>query len=138
MRLTALPSTTAPVVVYLGVMEDKKTAAFLISSDAAATGEGKCVPDEKTCTIVHLKAGETEFLDVSGGTAGLVQYELRLVKINRTTTHDKQAAVDSYARESKAGRRILSEISSPARALRALRLSPRSGTLFYAAAPRSR
>jgi len=47
-RLSALPSADKPIVIFLGVKNDKKTATFLISSDATATGDGTCKPSRRS------------------------------------------------------------------------------------------
>lgn len=110
-RLEALPSAEEPVLVYLGVLSDKKTAVFLVDAGVVAQGDGKCMPSRTSCETIHLKAGETEFFDVvpdddtDGATAA--QFQLDLVKIRRTTTTSAKAAKRSYARVSKAGQKIV-------------------------------
>ena len=64
-RLTPLPSASSPFFVFLGVKEDGKTLVFLVSSDAKATGDGKCKPSTNDCETIELKAGDTEFFDLT-------------------------------------------------------------------------
>jgi hypothetical protein len=108
-RLEALPSAEEPVLVYLGVLGDKKTAVFLVDAGVVAQGDGKCMPSRTSCETIHLKAGETEFIDVAGedGESTAAQFQLDLVKIRRTTTTSAKAAKRSYARVSKAGQKIV-------------------------------
>jgi hypothetical protein len=71
--LTAMPSTTNPLLVYLGRVGSH--AVFLVSSDASPTGEGTCVPSRSVCSEVRLRLGQTEYFDVSTS-RGEVQYQL--------------------------------------------------------------
>jgi hypothetical protein len=106
-RLTPLPSSTDPFFVFLGVLADGKTAVFLGSSDATATGDGKCRPSASNCQTIEMKAGDSEYFDLPTGTAGVVQYKLDLVKIVKRTAHSTAVAASKRARESKAGREAL-------------------------------
>jgi hypothetical protein len=47
-RLSPLPTAENPFFVYTGVLKDGKTAVFLLSSDAVASGDGKCQPSAAT------------------------------------------------------------------------------------------
>lgn len=106
-RLTPLPSSSDPFFVFLGVLKDGKTAVFLVSSDATATGDGACKPRASNCQTIQLKAGDTEFFDLSTGTAGVIQYQLDLLSVSRRTATSSAVASKRRARESKAGRAIL-------------------------------
>ena len=64
-RLQALPSSDEPVLIYLGVLKDHKTAVFMVDSGVVAQGDGTCQPSRTTCETIQLKEGETEFLDVA-------------------------------------------------------------------------
>ena len=105
-RLEALPSTEAPVLAYLGVLDDRKTAVFLIDTGVIAQGDGECKPSRASCETVHLKEGETEFFDVLGedGVTIEAQFQLDVVKIRRKATSSARVAKASV---SKAGRRIV-------------------------------
>ncbi|MEA2124573.1 MAG: hypothetical protein QOI80_1355 [Solirubrobacteraceae bacterium] len=112
-RLQALPSNDLPVLIYLGVLPDKKTAVFLVDSGIVAQGDGTCRPSRTTCETIHMKAGETEFLDVPGDDSGdataapAAQYQLDVLKIRKTTTTSAKKARKSLARVSKSGRKIV-------------------------------
>jgi hypothetical protein len=126
-RLTPLPSSSDPVIIFVGMDKDGKTAIFLVTSDASPQGDGTCEPSKTTCTYVHMTAGQEEFLDVSSGTAGLRQYVLKLLKVNKTTTTSAAAAAAAFNRESSAGRDILrSEVGSLGR----VRYNAVTGTLY--------
>jgi hypothetical protein len=114
-RLGALPSVDEPVLIYLGVLKDNKTAVFMVDSGVVAQGDGDCKPSRNTCETIHLKEGETEFFDVAPETepadgveaTSAAQYQLDVVKIRKTVTTSAKKANRSLARVSKAGRRIV-------------------------------
>jgi hypothetical protein len=78
--LTPLSSASDPVLVFLGVQKDGKTAAFLVSSDAAPQGDGNCSPSRSVCATLTVRAGDTVFIDVAAS-AGNVQYELDVKRV---------------------------------------------------------
>jgi hypothetical protein len=106
-RLTPLPNAANPVVIFLGMRKDHQTAVFLISSDVRVQGDGKCVPSKDDCEAIELKQDQVAFLDVKRANGVVDQYELDLVKVTITQTTSKAAAQASYARASRAGRRLL-------------------------------
>ncbi len=92
------------MLIYLGVLRDGKTAVFLVDHGVSAVGDGDCRPSPDECETLRLKAGETEFLDVTDATgASTGQYQLDLVKIHKSSTASASRAQAS----SKAGRRLL-------------------------------
>jgi hypothetical protein len=106
-RLEPLPSAEAPVLIYLGVMRDGKTAVFLVDHGIAALGDGDCSPTPETCEAIRLREGDTEFLDVKDEAGNVTaQYQLDLIKIHRSKTASASRAKASRA-GSKAGRRLL-------------------------------
>jgi hypothetical protein len=112
-RLQALPSNDDPVLIYLGVLDDKKTAVFLLDSGVVAQGDGTCRPSRTTCETIHIREGETEFFDVPGED-GVVsedgsgqQYELDVLKIRKTSTTDAKKAQKARTSVSPKGRMIL-------------------------------
>jgi hypothetical protein len=106
-RLSPLPSSADPFFVFLGVLADGETALFLVSSDAEATGDGKCLPSLANCERVEMQAGQTEFFDVTTPEGETVQYQLDLVKVARERNATASAAAAARTRESAEGREIL-------------------------------
>jgi hypothetical protein len=111
-RLTPLPSATNPFFIFLGVMNDHKTAVFLISSDATATGDGKCTPNATQCDTIEMRAGDTEFFDVAQGNAGVVQYELDLLKVSHGKVRSKAATASAARKVSKGGKLVVQELKA--------------------------
>ena len=105
-RLSPLPTTDNPFFVYTGVLKDGKTAVFLLSSDATATGDGHCRPSSKSCQTIEVKEGDTEFFDLTvDGEA--VQYQLDVVKVFKKGASSAVAAAAAHERHSNAGANML-------------------------------
>ncbi|MDX6658081.1 MAG: hypothetical protein QOH62_2874 [Solirubrobacteraceae bacterium] len=111
LRLTPLPSATDPFFVFMGVLADGKTAVFLVSSDATATGDGKCKPSKTQCDTVEMRVGDTEFFDVAQGNAGVVQYELDLLKVAHSKA-SATAAAKAARQVSSDGQAVVSELKA--------------------------
>jgi hypothetical protein len=105
-RLSPLPSADNPFFVYTGVLKDGKTAVFLLSSDATATGDGHCKPSSKSCQTIEVKQGDTEFFDrtVDGQD---IQYQLDIVRVFKKGEASAVAAAAANERHSKAGADLL-------------------------------
>jgi hypothetical protein len=105
-RLSPLPTADNPFFVYTGVLNDGKTAVFLLSSDATATGDGHCKPSAKSCETIEVKQGDTEFFDMTLG-GQPIQYQLDVVRIFRKGTSSTTAAAAANERHSNAGAAML-------------------------------
>jgi hypothetical protein len=126
-RLTALPKMDDPVLVYLGLKKDLKTAVFLVDANTLVVGDGRCVPEPTNCQNLELKKGETAFVDVlneEGQTSA--QYELDLVSIVKKKTTDAKAAKASRKATARGGRDALRANVSR---VRGLMYDPKTGTL---------
>jgi hypothetical protein len=78
-QLKMLPSSTTPVVIFLGTSESGGRAFFLVSSDVTAvSGEGACLATTPTCQFLTLKEGETASFDYAPDS---LTYKLRLLAI---------------------------------------------------------
>ncbi len=103
-RLKALPSNEEPAIIYLGVLEDRKTAVFMVDALVEPVGDGTCKPSPQDCQTLHLRVGETQYFDVLDEDGEVkAQYQLDLVKIHKRATTSKLARVA----EAKGGRRLL-------------------------------
>jgi hypothetical protein len=107
-RLTALPRMADPVLVYMGLKQDKRTAVFLVDANTLVVGDGKCVPAPTNCQNLELKKGQTAFVDVLDATGKSVdQYQLDYVKVLRRTVTDAKAAKVARRAVAKGGRDAL-------------------------------
>ena len=107
-RLTALPAMANPVLVYLGLKNDQKTAVFLVDASTLVVGDGKCVPSPTNCQNLELKKGQTAFvdtLDAEGNSTA--QYQLDYVKVLKKTTTDAKAAKAARRAVARGGRDAL-------------------------------
>jgi hypothetical protein len=121
-RLQPLPSAEEPVLIYMGVLKDGKTAVFMVDHGVEPVGDGECRPTPEQCETIRLKEGETEFLDVKDETGNIVnQYQLDLIKIHKGST----ASAAKASASSKAGARLIK--SRPAAA--AYKWNAETGTL---------
>jgi hypothetical protein len=99
-RLEALPLGEEPLVVYLGVADNGRSAEFMVDSTVSAEGDGRCEPDPNTCETIRLREGETEFFDVldeNGESIG--KYQLDLIEIHggRGSSSGRTAAARAAA-----------------------------------------
>jgi hypothetical protein len=101
-RLQALPSEQEPLLIYMGVLKDGKTAVFLVDQGVAPVGDGDCKPSPDDCQEIRLREGETEFLDVKDDAGAVVgQYQLDLIKIHKGSSASASAAKTSSHRTAK-------------------------------------
>jgi hypothetical protein len=91
-----LPDGNAPVLAYMGLADDARTAVFFIIDPAyTAQGEGKCRPKGEDCRFVYLgvnEDGDEESIFTADGDS---EYTLKLLKINREGISPTQAKGDS-------------------------------------------
>lgn len=125
-RMKALPSSEQPLLIYLGLLADHKTAVFLLDASATAQGDGECHPTPESCETIRLRAGETEFIDVvdeSGNSSA--QFQLDLLKIHKSQTSDaaKAAKAAKLAKVASLG----GDVSAGGEALRRLGVVGRTG-----------
>lgn len=123
-RLTLLPTPRRPAVLYLGLLADRRTAAFAVRAGARVTG-GRCRPSRTTCTHVHVRAGRRARLVLPDG-----DVLVRVVRVRSARVRSATTARRHRARESSAGRCLLTSLG-----MLDGRYSVRRGTLGRLAAP---
>ena len=83
-RLGLVPNRQLPLLMYLGVSTDHRTAVFMVDSRLSQGGEGKCVPNDTQCTFLEMAPSadrdEHHFRDPDGN-----EYLLRLRRIVRSS-----------------------------------------------------
>lgn len=76
---TPLPGEKAPVVTYLGVGAEAKTALLMVSKEVTATfGDGKCVSGTTSCELLEVEPGIPQTFEY--GPNG-VRYKINVLKI---------------------------------------------------------
>jgi hypothetical protein len=134
-RLSALPSAQNPLLVFLGVKNDKKTALFLVSSQANPAGQGKCSPKPSHCELLALKLGQRESLLVVDANGSPAIYNLQVSAIRLTPTSSEDAARKANDRISAAGRKILRRASRESIELHSVSYSSSTGTVSEHSVP---
>jgi hypothetical protein len=133
-RLSPLPSVEDPFVVFLGVLTDHKTAAFLVDATAQPHGEGRCRPSKTNCQTLELHAGDTEILDLTAPDGTSVQYQIELVRVSKVQATEAKAAA-LYLRKDIGGQEVVrttSEADGGSSALRAYHFRPADGLVARA------
>ena len=102
-RLTALPSNSAPFLVYLGLLEDHDTAVFLVSSDVKVLTDGSCKPSTAQCERVHLQEGEIMYFEARRS-GHVLQYELELLRIEKRDASSKSDDDGGKAKSARTAR----------------------------------
>ncbi len=91
-----LPDGDAPLLAYMGLADDARTAVFFIIDPAySAQGEGKCRPKGDDCRFIYLgvnEDGDEESIFTADGES---EYTLKLLKIHRDHISAAQAKGDS-------------------------------------------
>jgi len=90
----ALPNSDSPVLVFMGVKSDGKTAVFLISANASVIGDGKCSPSDTECTFLYMKTKDKETIEAVDTAGTITDYTLELkdIDVKRTEGPDKAAS----------------------------------------------
>lgn len=128
-RLKALPSAEDPVLVYLGPGKGAKSAIFMVDEGVVAQGDATCRPSPQNCETIHMRPGDTEFLDVTDEDGNVTaQYELDLLKIKTSTTANASEAAAARAKASRAGLSVVRARQAALGPLR-YRYDTKSGTV---------
>ena len=125
-----IPSKSAPIVAFRGVLSDAQTAAFTLVGEAIPRGLGVCKPSAVQCQTLDLKVGQTEELEVLGPNGETTNYELQVASIVFVTTAKAAAASNhSYgAGVSPSGSALLKQLGLLA--MPGLRYSPSTNLLY--------
>jgi hypothetical protein len=76
---TPLPGVKAPVVTYLGIGAEAKTALLMVSRDVTALfGDGKCVSGTESCELLEVETGIPETFEYG---PNHVRYKINVLKI---------------------------------------------------------
>jgi hypothetical protein len=94
--LDILPNERNPILVFMGMKDDSKTALFMVLDPGVeASGEGSCTPSDDECSFVELTVKENRdeiFLNSSRGE----DYSLQLLRV-------KRVKIDAPPEDQKAG-----------------------------------
>jgi hypothetical protein len=108
---------------------------FLVSSDAKATGDGKCRPSKRDCQTIELQPGDTEYFDVAApdGTTPGPQYWMYLRSIKKDGV-PVTVAKAAYQLHSRAGEKVVRAAADQVESqqVRAYHYRPADGVLVRA------
>jgi hypothetical protein len=123
--------------VFLGVKNDRRTAVFVVSSQANPAGQGKCSPKPNHCELLELKLGQGEsFLVVDGnGNANIYNLHVSAVRLRAAPSPDAAKAAND--RVSVAGRKIVRRASAQSIGLHSVSYSDATGTVSEHPVPRA-
>jgi hypothetical protein len=128
---TFLPSTNEKLIQFVGVTVTGtgKSASFTLAGEAILHGEATCLPSPTQCSMIDLKEGKAEQLEVFTAAGKTVTYELRVVSITSKTA--SSAAVKSVLRaQSKVAGPLLS--AGGALKLAGMRYGSQAGVIVFA------
>jgi hypothetical protein len=128
-RLEPFPSPTNPLVLFLGVKNDRKTVVFLVSSQASPVGQGTCKPSKSHCELLSLKLGQRESFLVVNDRGGADIYNLAVTAIRLIPTAAADVAKAANSRVSAAGRTIADHVDPFSVGLHSLSYSVGTGTV---------
>lgn len=94
-RLTPLKVGTTPIMIFDGVLGDRRTAVFELSSAVSVTGDAVCHPPKGPCLTIELKPGEHEQVVVTADDGSTATYTLGLVAVDNGAATAKAAAAEA-------------------------------------------
>ncbi|MFL5910368.1 MAG: hypothetical protein ACJ768_07370 [Gaiellaceae bacterium] len=95
-QMSMLPDDKSPVIVFMGMSADFKTAIFLVdTSKYEAAGEGKCRPSPTTCSFVELNLHDSGNEETLAAPDGSSEYTLELTAIKRVFLTPDEAKGDA-------------------------------------------
>jgi hypothetical protein len=95
-RLTFLPYDSKPMVAFLGVTEDRKSAIFLVDDDVSSVeGDGHCIPGRNSCKFLELKLGDKASL--AWAPQGDKIFNLKLLGIKLSPLHPRHGGTGKTA-----------------------------------------
>jgi hypothetical protein len=94
--LDLLPDDQNPIVSFMGMTDNAKTAVFFIVDPSfKADGEGQCAPSEEDCRFVYLGVADDRDEETLSAAEGNLEYTLQLDRINIKRLSENEAVGDS-------------------------------------------
>jgi hypothetical protein len=138
-RLAPLPAAESPELIYLGVLQGGKKAAFLFTNSVKVSNQTSsqltCLPSDDDCQIVELSPGQGMKLAPTSNTALITTFSFELMSIGVTDYSSADAAQQARDAVSTAGQTLLPLSNSTE--LQTLRFDDKIGALVHQNAPSS-
>jgi hypothetical protein len=94
--LDLLPDDQNPIVSFMGMTDNAKTAVFFVVDPAfEADGEGTCNPSPDDCRFIYLGLEDDRDEETLSAAEGQVEYTLQLTKINIKHLTEAEAVGDA-------------------------------------------
>jgi hypothetical protein len=99
--LDLLPDDQNPIVSFMGMRDNAKTAVFFIVDPAfEADGEGECAPSAEDCRFVYLGVDDDRDEETLAAADGNLEFQLKLDKIHIKRLSEGQAEGDAQPESS--------------------------------------
>ncbi len=138
-RLAPLPAAESPELIYLGVLQGGKKAAFLFTNSVKVSNQTgsqpTCLPSADDCQLVELSPGQGMKLAPTSNTALITTFTFELMSIGVTDYSSADAAQQARDAVSTAGQTLLPLSNSTE--LQTLRFDDKIGALVHQNAPSS-
>jgi hypothetical protein len=90
--LDLLPDDQNPIVSFMGMTDNAKTAVFFVVDPAfEADGEGKCSPSADDCRFIYLGVEDDRDEETLSAAEGALEYTLQLDRINIKRLSENEA-----------------------------------------------
>jgi hypothetical protein len=89
-RLSFLPSKSLPVLLFMGVTEDEKSALFFVHPGLSHQGEGSCLPSASSCNFLSLAVGQEHFLSADDHEFHVTLLGIKRVKLSAEKAQREQ------------------------------------------------
>jgi hypothetical protein len=138
-RLAPLPAAESPELIYLGVLQGGKKAAFLFTNSVKVSNQSgsklTCLPSTDNCQIVELAPGQGMKLAPTANAALITTFTFELMSIGVTNYSSAAAAKQARDAVSTAGQTLVPLSNSTV--LPTLRFDDKIGALVHQDAPSS-
>jgi hypothetical protein len=138
-RLAPLPAAESPELIYLGVLQGGKKAAFLFTNSVKVSNQTgsqlTCLPSADDCQLVELSPGQGMKLAPTSNAALITTFSFELMSIGVIDYSSADAAQQARDAVSTAGQTLLPLSNSTE--LQTLRFDDKIGALVHQNAPSS-
>jgi hypothetical protein len=132
-RLAPLPAAESPELIFLGVLQGGKKAAFLFTNSVKVSNQSgsqlTCLPSPDDCQVVELSPGQGMKLAPTSNTALITTFTFELMSIGATNYSSAAAAKQARDAVSTAGQTLMPLSNSTA--LPTLRFDDKIGALVH-------
>ncbi|HEX8645265.1 MAG TPA: hypothetical protein VF715_00075 [Thermoleophilaceae bacterium] len=94
--LDLLPDDQTPIVSFMGMRDNAKTAVFfIVDPNFEADGEGECAPSAEDCRFIYLGVDEDRNEETLAAADGNLEFQLKLDRIHIKNMSQAEAQGDA-------------------------------------------